>query len=200
MGMKNFILVFSTVAIAGCALGPMDPQTRVIKEKRIYQPVDSNGYDQKNKEIEITYEPSIDSAGLSVDIKNLTSKPMKIVWDETALLDPTGQSVRIFHNGVVIKDRSNPQPPSVILPNGHIADQLVPVSSPHFVVTDYTADWLYYPICGERELVSGKLDEKDCRDKTFGFFITYEIGGKKKIIQGKFKYISVDKSIAQAKN
>lgn len=174
-------------------------KTFVYKEKRKYEPVGAKSFEFKNEDIQITYVPNIENAGTAFSIHNLSSKPIKIIWDETLFINESGESEQVFHSGVVIKDRTQHQVPSIILPKGKLTDEIISIDNVYFGV----ANWRYLPVCGT--VLNGglftsrafTLDAKSCENKTLGYFITYEIGGKKKTATVKFKYLGPDKSPEQ---
>lgn len=185
------ILATLVVFLSGCAsmMGNIDPETGVVKEQRIYQPVDADSFGIKNKSIEITYEPDIESSGTEFLFKNKTNKPIKIVWDECAFIDQNGQSNKVLHSGVKLVDRNAHQPDSLIVPHGSLSDEILSTENVYFDST--LGHWSHVQICGKRSLFKHTLDDTDCKGKTFGYYITYMVGSKKKHTTVKFKYISV---------
>ena len=49
--------------------------------------------------------------------------------------------------------------------------------------------WVYTPVCGERSMMLHTLDGKACEGKVFGFYVTYEVDGKKTGATMKYRYI-----------
>lgn len=65
---------------------------------------------------------------LNFTIKNLTSDPMKINWDEASLII-YGESKRVMHKGIKFIDRDAPQAPTVIPGNSSIDDLVLPTDN-----------------------------------------------------------------------
>ena len=74
----------------------------------------------------------VTSSSLNFELYNKTSHSIKIIWDEAAYVDVTGQSQRIMHSGVKFIDRNNPQPPSVIIRKGTLTDIIIPTDNVYF--------------------------------------------------------------------
>lgn len=73
-------------------------------------------------------------------IKNNTDKTIKIIWDES-MFYKGNVSDKVFHSGVVIKDRMNPQSPSSILKGMELSDIIIPCSNVSF--NSYFGRWVY---------------------------------------------------------
>jgi hypothetical protein len=63
---------------------------------------------------------------------NKTNHSIKIAWDEAAFVDVLGVSQRVIHSGVKYIEKSNPQPPSVVVRKGIITDIVVPSSNIYY--------------------------------------------------------------------
>ena len=61
-------------------------------------------------------------------LKNLTSDPIKINWDESSLII-LGESKRVMHKGVKYTDRSSSQVPTIIPSNSLIEDCVIPTDN-----------------------------------------------------------------------
>lgn len=191
--MKVLILLISTIFI-GCTAAQywkgynMRTMIRETK-KRYYEPVGSKTYGFENKQIKITYIPDVIDGGNEFVFVNKSKKVIKLIWDEIAYLDPAGSSSGVFHVGVRLVDRATSKPPTILIPNGTHKDHITPVDKVEFDRNE----WLYQPLCGEKSIVMHDLDDTSCIGKVFGYYITYEIEGKKKSATVRFKYIkSVD--------
>lgn len=62
-------------------------------------------------------------------LQNKTDHSIKIIWDEAVYVDENGVSSRVMHSGVKYTDRSNPQPPTVVVRNAKIEDLVCPVDN-----------------------------------------------------------------------
>lgn len=174
----------------GCASGPKPPSF-----KREYSPVESTDFKYEDKNILFTYKPVTLESAIPVVFTNKTTKPIKVIWDETVFIEATGQSEKVIHDGVRLIDRSAPMTPSIILPKGNLVDAITPSNR---VYWNYNT-WDYLMICGTKIMIPFTgFEEKDeeCVGKTFGLFVTYEIEGKKSSFSVKYKFDNRQKEIA----
>ncbi|NUP55824.1 MAG: hypothetical protein HOQ19_08330 [Gemmatimonadaceae bacterium] len=169
--------------VTGCAslaaLAPSYPKydlsltsvQRPEKAKVRYGPDHIASFSDSGK-TKYTFEDSLINAtvvpiqtGFSVRIENKTSHTIKIIWDDAAIVDPTGQSARIMHVGVKYVDRNNSQPPTVIVARGHIYDELSPTDKV-YMSTGLYGGWQTAPLLpktpfqiANRDTVLAKLTE-----------------------------------------
>lgn len=186
--MKKLILIaISFLLASGCAVSPYSKTTMVqIKDKRNFTPVEAKDFSLEDKNITIKYVPDIVEAGIDIQFINKSSKPVKIIWDESAYISSENKSQKIFHSGVKIIDRTQAQTPTVIPPLGVLDDMVLPVDN---VSWEYDT-WSYKPLCGVRSIYTHELDDSGCINQTFGFYLTYELEGKKHSLTIKYKYVS----------
>jgi hypothetical protein len=78
---------------------------------------------------------------LGFDLLNKSDGPVKILWDDAAYVDITGQSRRVIHSGVKLVERNSPQAPSVIPSKGRLNDIVYP--SDHI---SYYGNWSQRPM------------------------------------------------------
>jgi len=78
---------------------------------------------------------------LGFDLLNKSDSFVKILWDDAAYVDITGQSRRVIHRGVKLADRNSPQAPSVIPGKGRLNDIVYP--SDH---ASYYGNWSQRPM------------------------------------------------------
>ena len=69
-----------------------------------------------------------DARGLDVVIRNPTNSLLTILWDESAMVLPGGESARIIHTGVRIIDKAAPQAPTAIAPRSKTTETIWPAS------------------------------------------------------------------------
>lgn len=187
--MKIFIFAL-VLLLGGCSTASMWEgynMRTMVKENsnRIYESIDSKQFEFENADLKVNYSPDITDAGTSFVFKNKTKKVIKIIWDEVAYIDPSGVSHPVFHSGVQISNRSAPKVPTIIIPEGTLSDDIISIDA-----VDWADNgWKYEPICGERSIYLHTLDDKNCADKLFSYFITYEIDAVKKNFTVKFKYL-----------
>jgi hypothetical protein len=78
---------------------------------------------------------------LGFNLLNKSGSPVRILWDDAAYVDITGQSRRVIHSGVKLADRNSPQAPSVIPSKGRLNDIVYP--SDH---VSYYGNWSQRPM------------------------------------------------------
>jgi hypothetical protein len=65
-------------------------------------------------------------------LDNKSQHTLKLNWDETVFVYPSGVSARVMHEGVKYLDRNSSQPPSVIPRGGSLVDCLNPTDRVYF--------------------------------------------------------------------
>ena len=181
-----FLAIIATVFTA-CVTNNYSSTTMVrVLHKRNYEPIDTKKFENEDQSILIQYNPDIVESGLSVQLKNKSDKPLRIIWDDSTYIRPGNTTQKIFHSGIKIIDRSNSQPSTTIPPQSILEETLVPIDG----VSWGNNNWEYNPLCGTRSIYTHELDDSACMGKIFGFYITYEINGKKNSLPLKFKYVS----------
>ncbi len=80
--------------------------------------------------VKILWVPT--SHQVSFALTNKTDHSIKIIWDEAAFVGVNGISSRVMHSGVKYIDRSNPQPPTVVVRKGTISDLIVPTDNIYY--------------------------------------------------------------------
>lgn len=176
------------ILLTGCAITPPDydyhHRTYIpLDTDRSYEPVNAKAFVVEDKNILIKYTPDIVDAGVQFEFQNKSSKPISIVWDQTTFINAGSQSERVFHDGVIIKDRNTSLPPTLIPPTAKHADMVIPTSRVDWA----SSDWLYEPLCGVRVGANLAYDDSVCMNKNLSFFFTYEIDGVKKNLTATFK-------------
>jgi len=70
-------------------------------------------------------------------LNNKSQHTLKLIWDETAFVYPSGVSARVMHEGVKYNDRNNSQPPTIIPKDGSLFDCLNPTDRVFFGYKSY---------------------------------------------------------------
>jgi len=83
---------------------------------------------------------------LEFDVLNKSDTPVKILWDDAAYVDITGQSRRVIHSGVKLVDRNSPQMPSVITSKGRLNDIVYPSDNVSYYSSQYGSGWSQKPM------------------------------------------------------
>jgi hypothetical protein len=142
------------------------------------EPIVSDKLGYENSDYVIVFNYSKD--GVIVVIKNLTNNPIKIFWEESAYISPSGTAGRIIHNGIKLLDRNQPQAPTVIPPGALITDYIVPSDNIYFSDDRYTGGWKYLPILTQYRVGS-----------VVGLFLPMEVNGQKINMNYRFRIESI---------
>ena len=92
-------------------------------------------YSYEDDMIKIIWLPLSTQFGFT--LKNKTDHSIKIIWDEAVYVDQNGSSERVMHSGVKYIDKSNPQPPTVVVKNANIDDMIVPTDNVYYTSGQY---------------------------------------------------------------
>jgi len=76
--------------------------------------------------------------------QNKTDYTMKVLWDEAAFVTPNGSTQRVIHTGVTLRDKSQPQAPSVIPGHSILRDSITPSDNIRF--SSVAGDWIIDPL------------------------------------------------------
>lgn len=60
--------------------------------------------------------------------QNLSSKPLKILWDRASYTDYVNRQHRLMHEGIRPQDRNNTLPPQVIQPGETLKEGIIPIT------------------------------------------------------------------------
>jgi hypothetical protein len=112
-------------------------------------------YSYEDDMIKIVWLPLSTQFGFT--LKNKTDHSIKIIWDEAVYVDQNGSSGRVMHSGVKYIDRSNPQPPTVIVKNANIDDMIVPTDNIYYVSGQY-GGWRTKPMFPNRASTQEELN------------------------------------------
>ena len=106
-------------------------------------------------------------------LTNLTDEPVLVDWDRSALVTPSGETLRIVHQGVAFADAragnyQTYQKQSLVAPHAKLTDVLVPISWINKIIDEWRL--VVFPTPHER----------------YVFSLTYDIGGKSTTIGTPF--------------
>lgn len=130
--------------------------------------------------VRVTIFPASD--GFAFRLANKTNHSIRIVWDDAAIVGPTGESGRVLHSGVKYIDRNNSQPPTVVVAKGFVTDMAVPTSNVSFSSGQYggwdTSPFLPRPRMAPENRQSILADLQDrFRGKTVKLLLPLQIEG-----------------------
>jgi hypothetical protein len=110
----------------------------------------SSGFHYEDDLIQTIWQ--FDKKRINFVLNNKTNSTMKIIWDGTSFVDMAGLGHRVMHGGVKYTDRSNPQPPTVILRKGSVEDMMLPTDHVRFQERSYSpSEWVESPLLPEFE-------------------------------------------------
>jgi hypothetical protein len=108
------------------------------KNRFVFVGQKKQGLDFNDSEIQIIFsikqvsfsENLLSSANMkeeiTFDIKNNLTKPIKLVWDDSSIVDMSGTSTGIFGKNTKFLTSNQAIPPSVIAPNSKLHETLIP--------------------------------------------------------------------------
>ncbi|MCF2498358.1 hypothetical protein [Dyadobacter chenhuakuii] len=85
--------------------------------------------------IKVKWEYAYSQIGF--ELKNKSDQTIKVIWDDAAFISMSNESGRIFHKGIKLIDRENPQPPSSIYKGTTLSDLIAPTSYTKYVSGQY---------------------------------------------------------------
>ncbi len=65
-------------------------------------------------------------------LKNISSKPLTIIWDLCAFVDSIGRSQQVLRSNIPLLDRGKPIPPTMVIPKTFVSEIIVPIESIYF--------------------------------------------------------------------
>lgn len=140
--MKRYLFSFSMLLLSGCA--------QHLKYETTFVAIEENGQDLKKESTESSFETqtfslvaSLGKSGILIVIHNNSSEKIKILWDETLIVDPQGTTHRTLHEGVRYVARYESQPPTIILPSQSHADIIQSADTLHYHPGTYSSGYLY---------------------------------------------------------
>lgn len=102
--------------------------------------------------------------GVRIALENDSDGAVKILWDDSTFVDPSGSSSRIFHFGVKYTDRNNSLPPTVVAPHARVDEGIYPTDYAHY--GPYSG-WYSAPIVSMASVA----------DTTFRVYLVLEVNG-----------------------
>lgn len=100
-------------------------------------------YSYEDELIKIVWLPL--STQFAFTLLNKSDNSIKIIWDEAVYVDVNGSSGRVMHSGIKYIDRSNPQPPTVVVKKAKVDDIVVPTGNVYYMSAQY-GGWTTLPL------------------------------------------------------
>lgn len=115
---------------------------------------------------------------------NKSENPIKIIWDECAIIDFKNYSHKIIHSSIKYTDKDKSQPPTIVFAGVKVQDIII--ASDKIVFLSNT--WLNYPLLPDHAGMVGDLDPPDAHiGKIFQVVFAIESGGKTDYFPVKLK-------------
>ncbi|AIL12450.1 hypothetical protein IM40_01195 [Candidatus Paracaedimonas acanthamoebae] len=86
---------------------------------------------------------TLGTSGITIILKNKSNEKMKILWDETLIVDHKGRTHRTVHHGVRYGAHYELQPPTIILPYQFHADTILSADTIHYNPGSYSPGYIY---------------------------------------------------------
>ncbi len=123
---------------------------------------------------------------IDFSLKNLTSDPIKINWDESSLII-LGESKRVMHKGVKYTDRGSSQVPTIIPSNSLIEDCVIPTDNISYAEGYFGSNYSVPPSWKIKDLLpvndNFDADRKqyilNSKGQTIKLFLSIEINNQK---------------------
>jgi len=112
-------------------------------------------YSYEDELIKIVWLPL--STQFAFTLENKSDNSIKIIWDEAVYVDENGSSGRVMHSGVKYVDRSNPQPPTVVVKKAKVDDMVVPTDNIYYISGQY-GGWQTKPLFPNRATTQEELN------------------------------------------
>ncbi|HUI94045.1 MAG TPA: hypothetical protein VLX68_17535 [Chitinivibrionales bacterium] len=99
------------------------------------------------------------------NLKNKTGKPVSILWEKSAYVNPRGERKRVIHRGVSYAQKSVQQQPTVVAKGETVSEIMLP--SEHINVYLYgSGGWSLYPLFSQGDV-----------GKNVSVVLAFQIGG-----------------------
>ena len=163
-----------------------------LKHQLAYHMLETSPSDEirfQDQTISISF--SVGARTFGMNLHNLASHPLKILWRLAAYTDVQRRPYRIMHSGIRYQDRNNPIPDKVVASGGSVQETITPIERVY--VSPQMGAYEIMPLftrLGD--------DGAGLKGKTFNLFIPIEIN--RTIIPYNFKIEITDVDKATAKD
>jgi hypothetical protein len=94
---------------------------------RMLGPLPSKDLRFQDQVISVSFE--VTEQGFLMNLTNLTSYELKILWNQAEYTDTSNRARRLMHSGIRYEDRNNALPPQSVPARGSLQQKMMPVSS-----------------------------------------------------------------------
>jgi hypothetical protein len=130
---------------------------------------------------------SVEPSNISFRAKNVSEKPISILWNRVSFVDRNGTSNGIIHKGIKYSDAGSSMAPTTIPPNSSINETIHPTDNIRY--SEQINEWEKEPILPvEKNIVSSTsgVTPQDMVGTTFSIYMPIEIGDETKSYTFKF--------------
>jgi hypothetical protein len=117
----------AALALAFRGGNPVAEPRYTLVEPRAGARREGEGFVFRDARVDLVLVP--DRRGITFVLKNRSRGPLTLHWDRMTLVTPSGESVRVVHQGVRYADRNLAQPPLTVVPGTVVKDTLTPAGS-----------------------------------------------------------------------
>lgn len=160
-----------TIGLGGIAEGEtlkikLDKIVHYLLKFRLRGPVQSDNLHYRDKIVDMRIHPS--ERHFTVSIENLTSQPLKILWEQSKYEDFMSRPHRLFHSGIKPQDRNNSMAPQEVPAGGSVQRDVIPVDAVVYSQENKKYETkLLFPVDSENAL--------SLKGKTFTLFFPVEM-------------------------
>ena len=94
---------------------------------RLLSPVPSDEIKFQDKVVSVSL--TVEDRQFHLNLANLTSSELKILWDRAEYTDVKNRQHRLMHSGIRYQDRNNPLSSQPVPPHGSVQEAVMPISS-----------------------------------------------------------------------
>jgi hypothetical protein len=146
----------------------------------LVKPASSDALVFEDGSVAVGFVPTRQSMGFF--LKNITESVMRIDWNQAALVDPSGKSHGIIHDGVKFADRNGVKAPTVVPPGARIEDVIVSTDN---VSYSSSAGWI------TEDFLPPGPDAESLKGQTFSIYLPVQLEGKTIDYTFRFKIIDI---------
>jgi len=149
---------------------------------KLVRPVESNDLRFQDATVEVILLPF--SEGVGFHITNRSESVLKFVWNEAAIVDWSGKTLKVMGKGVRYITRNEPRPAASIPPGARLEDQLVPIDN-----VTYEGGSLGW---GTKPLYPDCPECQDLQGREFAVYLPLVLGDKSMDYTLAVKIVSVE--------
>jgi len=133
---------------------------------RLLRPIASAELQFQDKIVAISF--AVQEQWFQIDLKNTSSSPITIHWEQSEYTDVYTRGHRLMHSGIHYQNRNNPIPSQLVQPGKSIHQTIIPISN--VFLQDTSKGYQIKPLFKiEKDMGAG------LKGKTFNIFIPVEI-------------------------